>query len=135
MKDYKQNARRWLREAHNTLKQAQHSFESKDYNLVCFLTEQAAQKALKAVLYRDETRFVTIHSITELIKKIAVTRTEFLEILDRGTKLDQYYLSSRYPDAVPEPAIPSEIFIKEQAEEAMSIARTIFNVSASTIEK
>lgn len=135
MKDHKQNARRWLREADNTLKQARHALESHDYNLVCFLAEQAAQKALKAVLYGDGTRFINIHSITELLKTIAATRAEFLEMLDRGAKLDQYYLSSRYPDAVPEPAIPSELFIKEQAEEAVAIAQAILGASASFIDE
>lgn len=135
MKDSKRNAERWLREAENTLQQARHSLTHADYNLVCFLAEQASQKALKAVVYSDGARFITIHSIAELLKTAGCTHSSFLILLDQGSKLDQYYLSSRYPDAVPEPAIPSELFIKDQAEEAISIAQTIFTASALVIKQ
>jgi HEPN domain-containing protein len=134
MKHSKENADRWLREAENTLNQAQKIMENeKAYNLVCFLAEQACQKALKAVLYFDGARLITIHSIAELIKQIGINRPDFLTFLAPGGKLDQYYLSSRYPDAVAEPAIPSEIFTKDQAEEAVNIARQIFEVCRSLI--
>ncbi len=36
-------------------------------------------------------------------------------------KLDQYYLSGRYPDALPSGA-PYEVFTIEQAEEALKLA-------------
>ncbi len=133
MKNPKQNAERWIREAGNTLRQSKQACENEAYNLACFLAEQTAQKALKAVLYFDGARFINIHSITELLKEISKKRPEFLEFLNEGKKLDQYYLSSRYPDAVAEPAIPSEIFIKDQAEDAAAIAQKIFNAGRGKI--
>lgn len=133
MKNSKQNAERWIKEAENTLHQAERNSRENAYNLACFLAEQASQKSLKAVLYLDGARFVNIHSIAELIKEISKKRPEFLELLNQGVKLDNYYLSSRYPDAVPEPAIPSEIYIKDQAEEAVNIAKDIFDVCKKLI--
>lgn len=126
MKNPKLNAERWIREAENTFYQAKRTHNDKAYNFSCFLAEQTCQKALKAILYLDETRFITIHSIAELIKEIAKKRPDFLKFLGEGGKLDQYYLSSRYPDAVAEPAIPSEIFIEDQSKEAVAIAEKIF---------
>ena len=77
---------------------------------------------------------VTIHSIAELIKEIKKTRPEFSKLFTEGAKLDQYYLSSRYPDAVAEPAIPSEIFSKDQAEEAVRAARAIYEQCRKVIK-
>ena len=133
MKHSQQNALRWIREAENTLGQAERNCRQDAYNLACFLAEQAAQKALKAVRYLDGARFVTIHSISELIVEISKNRPEFLTLRSSAAILDQYYLTTRYPDAVAEPAIPSEIFTKEQAEQALSIARTIFQTCQSLI--
>ena len=135
MKNSKQNAERWLRQSENTLRQAKRTYEQGDaFNFACFLSEQTAQQALKAVLYLDGARFINIHSIAELIKEISKKRSEFSSLFEQGVKLDQYYLSTRYPDAVAEPAIPSEIFTKDQAKEAVSIAQGIFGVSQNLIK-
>jgi HEPN domain-containing protein len=129
MKNPKENAMRWLKEAEYTLRQAEKVCQDGAYSLACFLSEQAAQKSLKAILYLDGARFITIHSITELIKEISKKRIEFLELINQGaTRLDQYYLSTRYPDAVPAPAIPSEIYSIDQAQEAVKIAGNIFKL-------
>jgi|SRR3989344_4691775 len=134
MKNSAENARRWLREAENTLRQARHAVEQKEYSLACFLAEQTSQKALKAVLFWDGARLVAIHSIAELLKNNSLIHKEFSKIIDQGGRLDQYYLSSRYPDAVPEPSIPSELFGKDQADEAVVIATTIFDFSRAIIK-
>lgn len=133
MKNPKQNAARWIKEAEYTFYQAERTLKDNAYNLACFLAEQTSQKALKAVLYLGGARFITTHSIKELVKEISKKHPEFTELADKGALLDQYYLSSRYPDAVPEPAIPSEIFIKKQAEEAVDIAREIFELCKKMI--
>ena len=127
MKNPRQYALRWIRDAENTLRHAEQVFQQTDaYNVVCFLAEQVAQKALKAVRYLDGARFINIHSVSELIREVSQKRPEFLPLRSQGAILDQYYLTTRYPDAVAAPAIPSEIFNKEQAEEALRIARIIF---------
>lgn len=126
MKNPRRNAERWIKEAEYTLQQAEQNCEVGAYNLVCFLAEQTAQKALKAVLYFGGARFVNIHSIAELLKEVSKRYPAMSELFEMGVTLDQYYLSSRYPDAVPDPAVPAEIFTKTQAEEAVGIAKKIF---------
>ncbi len=133
MKHSQQNAQRWIREAENTLRQAERICEQEAYNVVCFLAEQAAQKSLKAVRYFDGARFINIHSVFELIREVSQKRPEFLPLRSEAAILDQYYLTTRYPDAVAEPAIPSEIFTKAQAEQALRIARTIFQACKPSI--
>ena len=129
MKNARQNAERWIREAEYTLRQTERNCREGSYNLACFLAEQTAQKALKAVLYFDGARFINIHSVAELAKEASGTHQEFTSLISEGSRLDQYYLSARYPDAVPEPAIPAEIFTKKKAEEAGGSARKIFDAA------
>jgi len=43
--------KRWLLQAEQDLKDAEYSFDGKRFHLVCFLSRQAAEKALKAFLY------------------------------------------------------------------------------------
>ena len=133
MKNLKLRGERWLREAQNTLRQAEHNCVDGAYNVACFLAEQAGQKALKAVLYYRGTRYVTIHSLQELIRLAGKVDNSFLRFLEAAGKLDQYYLSSRYPDALAEPAIPSEVFVNEQAKEAIAIGKEIIGLCATTI--
>ena len=133
MKNARQNALRWIRDAENTLRVAEKNCQWEAHNVACFLAEQVAQKSLKAVLYLDGARFIRIHSIAELIKEVSQKRPEFLLFRGDAGTLDQYYLTTRYPDAVAEPAIPSEIFTEKQAEEALRIARTIFEMSKQVI--
>lgn len=133
MKNPKQNAERWLKEANYTFRQAGQTCDAGAYNLTCFLAEQTAQKSLKAVLYFDGARFITIHSVAELIKEVSKNHPEFLELKNRGAILDQYYLSTRYPDAVPEPAVPAELFGEKQAKEAIEIAKKIFNTCEAVV--
>jgi len=134
MKNPKEQAKRWLKQAEYDLNEAKKSLKDGSYAYTCFFAEQSAQKSLKAVLYLDGARFINIHSIRELVKELSKKRTEFLELSEKGTLLDQYYLSSRYPDAVPEPAVPSEIFIKGQADMAVDIAGRIYKKAAESIQ-
>lgn len=133
MKYPKQDAERWLKEAFNTLKQAEETMRDEFYNLSCFLSEQASQKAAKAALYFFGERYATEHSIVELLRRAAKYREQFGELVGSAKILDQYYISTRYPDAVARPAIPSELFTKENAEKALNIAREIYGACESVI--
>lgn len=133
MKNSRQNALRWIRDAEHTLRVAEKNCQWEAYNVACFLAEQASQKSLKAVLYLDGARFIRTHSIAELVKEVSQKRPEFLPLREEASTLDQYYLTTRYPDAVAEPAIPSEIFNRKQAEETLRIAQSIFEMSRSVI--
>ena len=118
MKNPRQTSLRWLKESASTLESARKIFSrNEDYNLVCFLGEQASQKALKGVAYFDGARTVPIHSIRELLKLSSEKHSELSGLMNDGAKLDQYYLSTRYPDAVAEPSFPSMIRRPPRSEE------------------
>ena len=77
------------------------------------------------MLYLDGARFISTHSVSELIREASQKRPELLPLRAQAVILEQYYLTTRYPDAVAAPAIPSEIFTKEQAEEAYKDAEKV----------
>ena len=120
-----ETARRWLAQAEHSLRIAIFLLTNGFWAGACFHAEQTAQLALKAFLYGTGRRYVTIHSVRELATQCAEEDEAFSAFVDYGTLLDRYYLSTRYPDALPEPAVPFESFTEKEAREAVSYAAEI----------
>ena len=120
-----ETARRWQAQAEHSLSMARSLLASGFWAGACFNSEQTAQLALKAFLYGLGQRHVTIHSVRELALRCAVEDEAFPVFVEYGTFLDRYYLSTRYPDALPEPAVPFESFIEKEAREAVGYAAEI----------
>ena len=128
MKDSKPQALRWLRQAEYDLKEAEKCLVNESFSYACFFSEQAAQKSLKGYLISKGWRFVNIHSIGELLKEaVKLENNEFQPLIVLGQKLDRYYLASRYPDALPDPAIPAESYGPDEGREAVEIAQKILS--------
>ena len=51
--DKNKEADRWLKQAERDLDDAKFTYGGSRYNLVCFLAQQAAEKAVKSVLYHQ----------------------------------------------------------------------------------
>ena len=134
MKNAEQNAARWLRQAEYDLEQAERLLRDGVFSYAAFFAEQASQKALKSFLLSQGRRVVAIHSVGELAKEAAKLDSRWAPLADRGKKLDRHYLTSRYPDALPAPAIPAESYGRDDAEEALSIAREIFQAAGGAVE-
>ena len=133
MKHPKENSLRWLRQAEFDLQQASDLLQRGVYSYAAFHGEQSAQTSLKAYLISKGRRYLTIHSVGELAKQAAAMDAAFLPLVDDAKRLDRHYLASRYPDALPEPAIPAESYVLAEADEAVRIARTILEASKSVI--
>ena len=109
------------------------TYEGKNYAYACFMCEQSAQKSLKAYLYFRGERFVWEHSIQKLAEKCSKFDNEFEQVIEMGAVLDKYYLTTRYPDAIPPPAVPYELFTKKEAEGAIDLATKIINLVKNKI--
>ena len=133
MKNALGNAERWIRQAEYDLEQARRLRDEGVYSYAAFFAEQSAQKSLKAFLIARGMRFVPIHSVGELAKEAAALETRFAPLIDSGKRLDRHYLISRYPDALPAPAIPAEAYVREDAEEAVAAAMTVFETANGLI--
>jgi len=70
MRNSQQEAARWLSQAENDIAFAEVGLREGFYAQACFLAQQAAEKALKAVHYGKGARFVLGHSVLHLIQEL-----------------------------------------------------------------
>jgi HEPN domain-containing protein len=91
--------------------------------MVCFLSQQIAEKAIKAYLYSRGKDIVYGHSVANLCEQSAEYDTRFSVLRKAIKKLDQYYIEARYPNGLPD-SIPADFFEEEDALEAIESART-----------
>src|SRR5918992_888247 len=133
MKTPKETARRWLAQAEHSLVTTRVLLENGLWADVCFHSEQTAQLALKAFLYWRGRRFVNIHSIRALALECGKEDAQFLPFENYGIFLDRYYLATRYPDVLPDPAIPFESFTQQEARQALGYATEIVELVRAQI--
>jgi HEPN domain-containing protein len=132
MKNSEADAKRWLRQAENDLDFARLALREGFYSQACFMSHQVAEKALKAIAYFRGDRYVTAHSLLEIILNV-VPDYEQLSHLERTARmLDRYYIPTRYPDALPG-GVPFETYDQEEAEAAVEDADSIVDVARSII--
>ncbi len=128
MNAYRIEAKRWLQQAQADLAVVHTLWSAAHYAAACFHSQQAAEKALKAVLYAYGARVVLGHSVQELARQCEVHDADFASVREEATRLDQFYLATRYPNCLPAPAIPSEAFTNSQAQTAQAAAEHIIYV-------
>lgn len=110
----------WLRQSEDDLGWARDTLASGHFAQACFVCQQCAEKALKALAFHRGFDRVRSHSTFEIVKALEIND----EVRVAAQRLDLYYISTRYPDALPAGA-PFEYFTRPQAEEAILLAETI----------
>lgn len=103
------------------LLEEQHDF----YPPICFHSQQAVEKALKAFLYfhRIDEEFRGHHLETLLVRCKEID-SAFEEFEEPVAILDQYYVPTRYPDALAG-MTPSGVYHEGEAREAVEYAEKI----------
>lgn len=121
-------ARGWLRFAEDDLKAARAVRREKLYHVACFHAQQAAEKALKSYLVGSGAPIYRDHHLTALLVRCVKAHLRGSG-LDRACKiLDQYYLSTRYPDAFTgslEEGLPEDRHASEAIRLAESVLRSV----------
>ncbi len=113
---------RWLRQAQEDLRWCRHLAEQGAFHLACFLSQQVAEKALKAFLYAQGEEIVLGHSVERLLATAARFEPEFRTRGRRWSLLDGYYIPTRYPNGLPD-GIPADVFTHEAARDAVELAQ------------
>jgi HEPN domain-containing protein len=116
-------AQRWFRQARADLEVAHTLQEAKHYAAACFHSQQSAEKALKAVLYSQGARIVLGHAVTELVRQCQAHDPDFANIMD------QFYISTRYPNGLPSPAVPGETYTETQARTALDAVERVLGMA------
>lgn len=98
---------------------------------VCFISQQMAEKYLKALLLFHSGDYTKIHNLAALVALISsYDKSVSDELVDAVLILDPYYIEARYPAD-----IPVESFTWEMAEEAYKSAKKIKTHVLSRIGK
>ncbi len=122
-----EEGKRWLAQAEEDLKWAKDLAERGGYHISCFLAQQIGEKALKAFLYAMGEEIVLGHSVERLCSAAAVFDKEFAEKVKTWSILDGYYVSTRYPNGLPD-GIPANVYTSRAAVEACGIAEDVVNI-------
>jgi HEPN domain-containing protein len=128
MRPNRDTALRWLRQAAHDLRIARGHQERSDYSDACFMAEQAAQKALKGFLMAQGQRAIPLHSVAQSAERCAQFDADFTVHILSGRLLDQYYIPTRYPDALAPPAVPFESYTQEQGERAVAAVQALVSL-------
>ena len=90
----KEEVKKWMEKAISDLNHAKSSMKTRDFDWAQIASQQAAEKALKAVCLHKEVGLIKVHDLTILARKINAP----MKILEKCGLLNPFYTSSRYPD-------------------------------------
>jgi HEPN domain-containing protein len=126
MRPGRAEAARWLAQAESDLAFAEVGLREGFFAQACFVCQQAAEKALKALHYARGARFVLGHSLVELLDGLSPDVPALADLREGAQQLDQYYIPTRYPNGLPG-GIPADVFTKGQAASAVGLARAFLD--------
>lgn len=118
----------WLFFADSDLALAQAALEKSIYHLACFHAQQAVEKFLKACLVKQQARVRKTHSLVELYELVVPFTPDLRDSRSMLEKLDQYYVPTRYPDALPgslPEGLPNEDDAKRAIEDAEALSHLL----------
>lgn len=104
----------WIFQARGDLAHARLDVEHDFFDWACFSSQQAAEKAVKA-LHGYLGGEAWGHAVTDLVEALPDTIDVPEGILDAARELDKVYIAARYPDALPSGA-PRSRFTRSEGE-------------------
>ena len=109
----------WLKRAKSNLALARQARSEEIYwEDLCFETQQAAEKALKAVLIAKGIPFRYVHDLAELLTLLENHGIPLPETVRRAASLTNYSVEARYPG-------PFEPVTEDEFHEALSLAEAV----------
>ncbi|MEM0490189.1 MAG: HEPN domain-containing protein [Ignisphaera sp.] len=117
---------RWIKSARLTLESAKKDHVNRDYNWSCFKAHQAAEKALKAILWGLGSPRIG-HSLVELgnvLKSIGIEIS--IDIYEALVRLSKFYIPTRYPDVWSE-GVPEDYYTESESREAIEFAEKVID--------
>ena len=119
-------ADRWRAQALHDLADARLSADQDLHALACFLSQQAAEKSLAAFLFARGADAVWGHALADLCEDAIALDGSFDLIKSVAILLDKYYMTTRYPTALPG-GVPHESFDAIDAARALEIATDVLS--------
>ncbi len=110
----------WMVFAKEDVELAHFALKREILNQACFHSQQGVEKALKAYIRAHQHSVPKTHSLKELLEICRKTDGSFKRFEDVCSRLDDYYIPTRYPDALPGMA-PEGLPTLADAQEAVQI--------------
>ncbi len=114
----------WLDKANEDLVVARLVLKEEHTAHACFLSQQCVEKSLKAFLIAKTNDHPRTHKLVDLLGECQKHDLRFADFLSECIVIDQYYIPTRYPDAIPGTA-PGGTPSDAEAEEAIVSAEKI----------
>ncbi len=122
----------WLDQAERDLQHAGLDIQYEYWEWACFTAQQAAEKAVKALLMN---RGVSAwgHAVTPMLSHLTELNVP-VGIVRHAQLLDAYYIPTRYPNGFPE-GKPADYFNLQKAKEAADAAAEIIRFCKDNIHR
>ena len=111
--------REWMNRARSNLALAKNRIPEAYLEDLCFEAQQAAEKAIKAVLIRRGIEFPYVHDLNRLLALLEEAGEKIPETIRKAESLTTYAITTRYPSA------GNPISLQEYRE-ALEIAEAVF---------
>ncbi len=118
-------------QAQGDLDHARHDLQHRFYDWACFSAQQAAEKAVKAVLQKLGAE-AWGHSIADLLEDLSQSQTVPENLKDLALELDKAYIPTRYPNAHPSGS-PRRRYTRMEAERLVGYAETLVRFCESLL--
>ena len=124
--------RDWLRQADADLRLARHARGGAAHDWACFAGQQAAEKALKAVLMsRGEDAWG--HTVTALLGVVAGDDAAE-ELVVCAKTLDKHYIPTRYPNGL-DAGAPTDFYTSKDSDDAIACAERLLDFARRQVEQ
>jgi HEPN domain-containing protein len=115
----------WLEQGEADLAAARDSKAAGHHEWSCFQSQQAGEKALKALLYAHGRTTIVTHSLRRLVRECQAIDPGYAALDEAARTLDQYYIPTRYPNGLDEEIPPARYYDRTDAERCLQSAQSI----------
>lgn len=115
----------WLNQSERDLKFAKETLNKGFFEWTCFICQQSAEKAVKALYYKFNFE-PWGHSISKLLEEIKNEVKLDDEIINLAKYLDKFYIPTRYPNGFSE-GYPGVYYTEEEAKRAIDACEKIIS--------
>ena len=123
----------WIRQAERDLEMAKSAMKEGFYEWSCFVAQQAAEKAIKAV-FQKMGSIAMGHSTLDLLRALARRKEIPGELIEDAKQLDKFYIPTRYPNGF-DSGSPFEYFTMEDAKNAILYCERILRFCKDILSK
>ena len=137
-----QEALRWMKQSKADLAAAEDLMEDGHPEWTCMMCQQSVEKSLKAVLFLSGYQLDHTHSLYSLASRLGSKESSLKTIAPLVSTLDEIGMGNgnllnraRYPNMHSMPRIPHTAFTNEESEEAVCLAKEIFEKCNSFLKE